>query len=249
MLKSKRSEYVAAAVLMAPFVVIYGVLFVYPTIKMVELSFTNAPLIGPGTMGGLRQLLAARDRAPVPDRGLEHDLFRAFCRRCRARFSPSSSRSASTGSRAGCKASRSPRSSCPTSCRCRSSFASGTGCSTRISASRNMSSRRSTAASIFRSSALLPLFMPMVALVTIWWLLGFNVLLFVAGPAQHLDRDLRGRRARRRGPLGAVHAHHLAADLAGDRARVHHPAHPAVQDFRSGLSVHPGQATGSTRPW
>ncbi len=48
MLKSKRSEYVAAAVLMAPFVVIYGVLFVYPTIKMAQLSFTNAPLIGPG---------------------------------------------------------------------------------------------------------------------------------------------------------------------------------------------------------
>ena len=52
MLKSKRSEYVAAAVLMAPFVVIYGVLFVYPTIKMVELSFTNAPLIGPGQWVG-----------------------------------------------------------------------------------------------------------------------------------------------------------------------------------------------------
>src|SRR5271166_4921354 len=52
MLRSKRSEYVTAAVLMAPFVAVYGVLFVYPTIKMVELSFTNAPLIGPGKWVG-----------------------------------------------------------------------------------------------------------------------------------------------------------------------------------------------------
>ena len=47
MIRSPRSESLTAAVLMAPFVVIYGVIFVYPTIKMVELSFTNAPLIGP----------------------------------------------------------------------------------------------------------------------------------------------------------------------------------------------------------
>ncbi len=37
---------------MAPFVVIYGVLFVYPTIKMVQLSLTNAPLIGAGKWVG-----------------------------------------------------------------------------------------------------------------------------------------------------------------------------------------------------
>ena len=60
MLKSKRSEYFAAAVLMAPFVVIYGVLFVYPTIKMAQLSFTDAPLIGRGAVGRPRQLLSAR---------------------------------------------------------------------------------------------------------------------------------------------------------------------------------------------
>src|SRR6516164_3291372 len=53
MLRSKRIEYLTAAVLMAPFVVIYAVLFVYPTIKMVQLSFTNAPLIGPGKWIGL----------------------------------------------------------------------------------------------------------------------------------------------------------------------------------------------------
>jgi len=37
---------------MAPFVVIYGVLFVYPTLKMVHLAFTNAPLIGAGKWVG-----------------------------------------------------------------------------------------------------------------------------------------------------------------------------------------------------
>jgi multiple sugar transport system permease protein len=52
MLRSRRSEVFTAAVLMAPFVVIYGVLFVYPTLKMVHLSFTNAPLIGPGKWVG-----------------------------------------------------------------------------------------------------------------------------------------------------------------------------------------------------
>jgi multiple sugar transport system permease protein len=63
MLRSRRAEYMTAAVLMAPFVVIYGVLFVYPTVKMVELAFTNAPLIGPGAWVGLsnfRRLLADR---------------------------------------------------------------------------------------------------------------------------------------------------------------------------------------------
>jgi multiple sugar transport system permease protein len=54
MLKSKRSEIVTAYVLMAPFVLTYGLLFVYPTIKMVQLSFTDAPLIGDGHWVGLQ---------------------------------------------------------------------------------------------------------------------------------------------------------------------------------------------------
>src|SRR5271154_1180024 len=53
MIKSSRSESLTAAVLMAPFVVIYAIFFVYPTVKMLELSFTNAPLIGPGKWVGL----------------------------------------------------------------------------------------------------------------------------------------------------------------------------------------------------
>lgn len=41
-----------AAVLVAPFVAIYGWLFIYPTIQMVNLSLTNAPLIGAGSWIG-----------------------------------------------------------------------------------------------------------------------------------------------------------------------------------------------------
>jgi multiple sugar transport system permease protein len=52
MLKSKRNEVLTAFVLMAPFVVIYAVLFIYPTVKMVQISFTDAPLIGDGQFNG-----------------------------------------------------------------------------------------------------------------------------------------------------------------------------------------------------
>lgn len=44
----KRRNIPAAIALTAPFVAAYLVLFIYPTLKMVALSFTNAPLIGPG---------------------------------------------------------------------------------------------------------------------------------------------------------------------------------------------------------
>ena len=53
MLKNRTNEILVAAVLVAPFVVIYGWMFIYPTIQMVQLSFTNAPLIGAGEWVGL----------------------------------------------------------------------------------------------------------------------------------------------------------------------------------------------------
>ncbi len=53
MLKSRTNELFVAAVLVAPFVVVYGWMFVYPTIHMVILSFTNAPLIGAGDWVGI----------------------------------------------------------------------------------------------------------------------------------------------------------------------------------------------------
>jgi len=53
MLKSRRTETLVAFILIAPFVAIYGWMFLYPTLQMVELSFTNAPLIGPGDWVGI----------------------------------------------------------------------------------------------------------------------------------------------------------------------------------------------------
>ena len=53
MLKSRRTEILVAAILIAPFVAIYGWMFLYPTVQMVAFSFTNAPLIGPGDWVGI----------------------------------------------------------------------------------------------------------------------------------------------------------------------------------------------------
>lgn len=53
MLRDRRREYLTALILVGPFVLIYGVLFVWPTIQMVMLSFTKAPLIGAGDWVGL----------------------------------------------------------------------------------------------------------------------------------------------------------------------------------------------------
>jgi multiple sugar transport system permease protein len=53
MRKSRRTEILTAGVLIAPLLAIYGWLFVYPTIQMVRLSFTDAPLIGAGNWIGL----------------------------------------------------------------------------------------------------------------------------------------------------------------------------------------------------
>src|SRR5262245_31161669 len=53
MLKSKRNETLVAAILVAPFVLIYLWMFVYPTINMVILSLHKAPLIGDGVFIGL----------------------------------------------------------------------------------------------------------------------------------------------------------------------------------------------------
>lgn len=54
MLRNKRNEALIALVLILPFVAIYGLVFIYPTIKMFMLSFTDAPLIGAGDFVGLK---------------------------------------------------------------------------------------------------------------------------------------------------------------------------------------------------
>ena len=46
--RTNYSEWLFAGLFILPFVVVYGVLFIYPTIQMLLLSMQNAPLIGPG---------------------------------------------------------------------------------------------------------------------------------------------------------------------------------------------------------
>ena len=58
MLNNRRTEIVSAAVLVAPFVTIYTWFFVYPTIQMVHLSLTDAPLIGGGNWVWLQNYIA-----------------------------------------------------------------------------------------------------------------------------------------------------------------------------------------------
>lgn len=52
MIRNTRKEALVALVLIAPFVAIYGLIFIYPTIDMFILSFQDAPLIGPGEWVG-----------------------------------------------------------------------------------------------------------------------------------------------------------------------------------------------------
>lgn len=53
--KPKRDyqEWLFAGVLVLPFVAVYGVLFIYPTVQMILLSLQKAPLIGAGTWTGI----------------------------------------------------------------------------------------------------------------------------------------------------------------------------------------------------
>jgi multiple sugar transport system permease protein len=53
MIRDAKKEWLIALTLIAPFVAIYGLVFVYPTIDMFLLSFTDAPLIGAGDYVGL----------------------------------------------------------------------------------------------------------------------------------------------------------------------------------------------------
>ncbi|HVG47226.1 MAG TPA: sugar ABC transporter permease [Rubellimicrobium sp.] len=53
MLRNAKKEALVALVLVAPFVLIYGIAFIYPTIRMFLLSFTDAPLIGQGQYVGV----------------------------------------------------------------------------------------------------------------------------------------------------------------------------------------------------
>jgi multiple sugar transport system permease protein len=49
-----REELLPAALLLLPFIAVYGLLFIWPTIQMVQMSFMRAPLIGDGEFIGFK---------------------------------------------------------------------------------------------------------------------------------------------------------------------------------------------------
>lgn len=51
---NRQSQTLTALILVGPFLLVYGVLFIYPTIKMVLMTFTDAPLIGDGNWIGFK---------------------------------------------------------------------------------------------------------------------------------------------------------------------------------------------------
>lgn len=53
MIRNSRNETLIAFILIAPFLAVYALIFIYPTIKMFLLSFQDAPLIGPGEWVGV----------------------------------------------------------------------------------------------------------------------------------------------------------------------------------------------------
>ncbi len=84
--------------------------------------------------------------------------------------------------------------------------------------------------------------MPTVAVLTIWWTNGFNVLLFIAG-LRNIPSELYEAAALDGAtPLAAVPAGDLAAALAGDGAGADAAADPAAQALRPDLPADPGRA-------
>ena len=180
MLNSKRTEYFAAAVLMAPFVVVYGVLFVYPTIKMAELSFTNAPLIGPGRWVGFDNYWRLATERLFPTavwNTIYFVLLSALPSTLLALVVALGVNRLKGWVQSAALAAFFLPYILPVSVVWRIwnwMFDKDFGIAQYLIAPFNGGEHLS----VFRT---LPLFMPMVALVTIWWLLGFNVLLFVSG--------------------------------------------------------------------
>ena len=180
MLKSKRAEYFAAAVLMAPFVVIYGVLFVYPTIKMVELSFTNAPLIGPGKWVGLDNYWRLATERLFPTavwNTIYFVLLSALPSTLLALVVALGVNRLKGWAQSVALAAFFLPYILPVSVVYRiwdwmfdANFGIAQYAIAPLDGGQHLS--------VFRT---IPLFMPMVSVVTIWWLLGFNVLLFVSG--------------------------------------------------------------------
>jgi multiple sugar transport system permease protein len=57
MYQTNRTHTLTALILVGPFVLVYALLFVYPTLTMVAMTFTDSPLIGWGSWVGLKNYI------------------------------------------------------------------------------------------------------------------------------------------------------------------------------------------------
>jgi multiple sugar transport system permease protein len=180
MVRSRRNEIAVAYALMAPFIIVYGVIFVWPSIKMFELSFTDAPLIGEGAWVGLKNFWRLQS-----DRLFSTAIWNTIYF---VLLSVVPSTLMGLAVALGVNRLRGRLQSVvlaafflpyilPVSVVFRiwnwmfdKDFGVAQYAITPFTGGQHVS--------VFRT---LPLFMPAVAFVTIWWLLGFNVLLFIAG--------------------------------------------------------------------
>ena len=235
MLKSRRNEILVALMLVAPFVAIYGWLFIYPTIQMVRLSFTNAPLIGAGDWVGLDNYVRLFADRLFRTRGLEHELLRPPHRhprhaggaRHRADGEPAQGLDAEHGARGVLPALH------PAGHGRLPDLAMDDRPSVRHPAIRHRADRR-------RSRSTSSAGRPGSCRWRRWSRSGGRTASASSSSSPDCGtfrRALRGGGDRRRDPLAAVRRDHLAADLAGDGALPDHPAHPAAQDLRPGLPV------------
>ena len=236
MLRDRRKEYLAAAILVGPFVVIYGALFVWPTIQMLLMSFTDAPLIGPGEWVGFKNYV----------RILTHKLFStAFLNtgyfvlltvipNTLVSLAIAMAVNRLKGWKQGAVM------ACfflPYILPVSVVFLTWNWI---IDVQYGMIQyvvRPFNGGEPMSLTRTIPFFMPTVAVVTIWWTLGFNVLLFIAGLRNVSPEIYEARLARQCRALAAVQPHHLAADLAGDGPGADHTADRPAQDLRPGLPV------------
>lgn len=204
MKRYRRSDLITAAILLVPFVVVYGLLFVWPTLKMVQLSFTKAPLIGSGDYIGFDNYTKLWNDK-LFWRSLWNTLYFVL-------LSVIPSTILGLFIAMGVNRLKGWAQSIvlaaffipyilPVSVVYRIwawIFDSQFGIAQHI-----LVPLVGENISIFR---ILPLFMPSVAFITVWWLIGFNVLLFIAGlrnisaevyEAAELDGATRGQMFRR----------------------------------------------------
>lgn len=180
MLRDKRTEYLTALVLVGPFAVIYGVLFVWPSLQMIMMSFTDAPLIGPGDWVGIKnyaKVLTGR----LFDTSLWNTAYFVLLTVVPSTLVSLATAMAVNRLKGWAQAATLAAFFLPYILPVSVAFLTWNWI---LDAQYGMIQyivRPLNGGEPMSLTRTLPFFMPTVAVVTIWWTLGFNVLLFIAG--------------------------------------------------------------------